>query len=155
MEIPFDLKISKLTGHSWDRSDLERLAAQLLDRQGSFRRSIENRMVVIFDWSKTSSVKFLKANRKVLYDKILEAVLNPNWFWLPAFECWQCIILIGEDEYEPDEEYQEHSLGYGLRERGKAIFENKLLSEVAADSNGMLRVNPNRKEHGLDGWATV
>lgn len=154
MEIPFDLKICKLTGYNWNRGDLRQLAIQLLEKQGEYRKSVENRIVVIFDWSKTSSTKFLRANKQLLHDKLLEVVLNfdEHCLWIDKFECWQCIILIRPDEYEPDETYYEHSIGSGLRERGKAIFEDELLREVAAESNGLLRVNPNHKEHGVDGW---
>lgn len=154
VKIAFDLKISRLLGSHWDRRDPKHLATQLLDEQGNARYSIENRITIIFDGSPTSSVPFLEVNRQVLWRKFIQLIFNPEdyWHWVAQHHCWHAIILIGKKEYTYVKENYSHAIGDGLREPEKAVFATSFLTEVAQDSEGLLEVNPDEKEHGLDGW---
>lgn len=156
MKTPFDLKICKLTGEDWNRDDVSQLARQLLEKQGEYRYSIENRVIIIFDRSENSSVKFLKVHESLLVERLVEFFRNPlNYIHLfDDIKCWQAIIMIHPSEYESQDAYYEHSLGEGLREPGKAEYENYLLKAVAEKVDNLI-VNPNNKEHGLDGWLVL
>jgi len=154
IKVPFDLKITKLQHNHWHRKDVKQLAKELLKDQGKYRYSIENRLVIVFDGSVTSDVLFFKKYRSLLIYVLLQACYNPrkHWFFLPEYKTWQCIILIPPLRNNVSQEHHEHSIGPGVREHEKAEFENRLLQEVAKCSNGLLEVNPNSKQHGVDGW---
>lgn len=150
---PFDLKITKLTGGIWDRTSPERLLAQLFERQGNPRHSIENRIIIAFDRSPNSSVSFLRKNEGVIIESLLEVALNPYPFtyWLTEYECWGSIILIKEGEYVATPEYYEHPIGLGLREPEKAELERQIVLKVSPKSNYRIRPNRNPKTIGVDG----
>lgn len=151
-QIPFDLKITKLEGKIWQRNNVQELAQQLYDFQGEPRSSVEHRITVVFDESITSSASYFKRHRSIiLYRLIRECYEAKNWVWVAKYNVWNCLIIIPplNDTYH---ERHQHNIGQGLREKEKAEFENKLLKEVARCSNGILKINPNEKEHGIDGW---
>ena len=151
-QIPFDLKITKLEGENWERENIHGLAQQLYDDQGECRESIENRITIVFDRSTTSSVSYFKKHKPILlYRLITECYEAKNWVWVTKHKVWHCVVMIPEIE-DTEVEYSEHIIGYGLREKEKADFEYELLNEVAECSNGIMTVNPNKKEHGVDGW---
>lgn len=152
-KIPFDLKITRLLGR-WARHDLERLAWELYARQGNARRSFENRITIVLDRSTTSSVPFLELNRELLWKRFMDLIFNPKsyWYWVKEFKCWHAIIFVRKNEYHQIEERYMHSIGKGLREPMKAVFATSFLKEVANDSEGLVEVNPNYKQHGVDGW---
>jgi hypothetical protein len=153
-KISFDLKISRLLGTHWDRSDLKHLATQLLDEQGNVRISFENRITIMFDGSTTSSVPFFELNRTILWRKFIQLIFNPEeyWHWISEHQCWHATILINKHEYCQINENHSQVVGEGLREPEKAVFATSFLAEVAKDSQGLLEINSNDKEHGIDGW---
>ena len=150
---PFDLKITKLTGGIWDRTNPKHLLKQLLDEQGNPRHSIENRIIIAFDKSANSSMTFLRKNEAAIIKALLKVAFNPYLYtyWLNEYECWGSIILIKEGEYHPSTEYYEHPIGLGMREPGKAEFERHIILEVAEKSGYRIRPNRNPKEIGVDG----
>lgn len=143
----FDLKITKLSGKDWDRTNPQRLLKQLFEKQGNPRYSIENRIFIAFDNSPTSHVKFFKKNKKVIVKALLKVALDPYsyTYWLSHYNCWASLVLIKEGEYEPYEpqgKYHEHPIGLGMREREKAEFEHQVILEVSEKSG--YRIRPNR-----------
>lgn len=151
-QIPFDLKITKLEGENWERQNIQQLAQQLYDYQGECRLSIENRITVVFDRSTTSSVAYFQKHKPILlYRLITECYEAQNWVWVSEYKVWHCVLMIPNIEDTPVE-HSQHIIGYGLREEEKADFETQLLIEVAQCSNEIMTVNPNHKEHGVDGW---
>lgn len=149
--IPFDLKLSKLTGRFWNRRNLKSLATQLLENQGEPRSSIENRITVLFDGSKDSSVDFFKRNEDIIIRKVVEAISDTR-LWHKVFGTYQCVILIKPSEYKGGVVYREHPIGEGLREKDKAKYHSELVRRIAKLSNGLVEANPEEEEHGVDGW---
>jgi len=147
----FDLKITKLTKATWQREDLSILLKQLMNEQGRPRYSVENRIIISFDRSISSDIKFLRLNRDKLIEVLLNIAYNPYSFtyWLSEYRCWVAFALI--QNYRRSDEYHEHPLGSGLREPDKAEFANELIKEIEAKSGGIIKANPNPKEHGRDG----
>jgi len=151
---PFDLKIAKLSGATWNRESPVALATQLYQKQGRFRASLENRIFILFDNSLTSSVEFLRAHRDILVKALLNVAHRPYSFtcYLPIGDIWASILLLRESDYRRGGwGYYHHPIGDGMREMGKADFENILIRDVAALSGGLLRHNANKIEHGYDG----
>lgn len=140
----FDLKVTKLTGKVWDRTNPRRLLEQLFEKQGNPRHSVENRIFIAFDNSPTSAIEFLKKNRGVIVKALLKVALDPYpyTFWLSHYNCWASLVLVKEGEYEPQAEYYEHPIGLGMREREKAEFEHQVILEVSEKSG--YRIRPNR-----------
>ena len=149
----FDLKITKLTGGRWDRENLHHLAQQLVENQGQPRASIENRIIICFN-SVSSDVNFLKDNQDLIILTLLELVENPYKFgcWLTKYQCWSIVALLKQGTYYDTTQglYYEHPIGLGLREPGKAAFENWLIRRVARMTN-RLQPNPDIRTHGNDG----
>ncbi|GAH63220.1 unnamed protein product, partial [marine sediment metagenome] len=148
---PFDLKITKLTGIKWQRENVAALLRQLIGEQGRPRYSVENRIITAFDGSLNSSMDFLQLNRNILLEALLNIAYNPYVFTylLSEYHCWFGITLI--TNYHRIWGYYEHPIGSGMREPGKAKFEDELLREAATKSDGLIRFNPNPKERGHDG----
>lgn len=149
---PFDLKIGKLTGTNWDRGNMTNLAKQLMAEQGEPRASIENRIVILFDRSTSSSIYFLQKNRALILQALSNIVWRPYAFthWIKP-KVWCSLILVGEGQYNQESKYYEHPIGIGLREPQKANFEFNLVQEMARISGGLLKCNPEQEEHGHDG----
>lgn len=148
---PFDLKITKLTGMQWDRRNMGNLAKQFIQKQGRPRASIENRIIIVFDSSRSSSVPFLATNRRLLIKALSNVAWNPYSFTHSLGTIWCSIVLIKQGEYRDTGNYYEHPIGLGLREKDKAAFEYELLKEVSQISGGLIRYNPDYKQHGYDG----
>lgn len=148
---PFDLKITKLTGTDWQRDNVAALLRQLIKEQGKPRYSIENRIIMAFDRSLDSRVEFLRDNRNILLEMLLNIAYNPYaWtYWLNEYHSWFSITLV--EKYHRSGEYYEHSIGPGMREPRKAKFETELVREAALKSDGLIKFNPNGEEHGHDG----
>lgn len=149
---PFDLKITKLTGTEWHRDNAPALARQLITEQGKPRFSIENRMIIAFDQSRDSSVSFLRLNQSILVEALLSVAYKPYHFthWLEEYGCWVSIVLITKYRYQQGK-YYEHPIGAGMRESEKAEFETRLLQEATVKSGGLIKYNPDTKQHGYDG----
>jgi hypothetical protein len=156
VKIPFDLKISKLQGPQWERENLRKLAEQLMQNQGEFRYSLENRLFILFDRSSTSSVDFLKRNEVIILREIMTMLQNPKEYWfnlkIGEQNIFTCVILIPETKYIKIFEQTEHSLGEGLREKEKAEFAHKILTHITWVSDGKIEPCENPKEHGIDGY---
>ena len=154
----FDLKVTKLTGRRWDRNNLAHLAEQLLEGQGRPRASVENRVIICFDWSKSSDMAFLEANRDLIIHTLLEIADNPYKFtyWLERYHCWCALALIRRGQYSEagQGQYYEHPIGDGLREPGKAQFETEVLTKVAGITKNV-RLNPMLGVHGNDGQIRI
>lgn len=150
---PFDLKIGKLSGNRWDRQNHSRLLQQFLDEQGLPRYSIEPRIVIVFDKSKTSDMPFLVLNKKIIINALLKIAYNPYKYshWLDKYGCWGSLFIIPEGQYEKGKDYYEHPLGIGIRETDRAQFSRQVLMEVCHQGGGRIKLNPNYKEHGKDG----
>jgi len=148
---PFDLKITKLTGAKWQRENVAALLKQLIAEQGKPRYSVENRIIIAFDRSADSSVEFLQLNKGILLEVLLNVAYNPYAFTylLNAYHYWFSIPLV--TNYHRSRGYYEHPIGPGLREPEKAKFETELVREAALKSDGLIKFNPNPKEHGHDG----
>lgn len=146
---PFDLKITKLTGTKWRRENVAALLRQLIEEQGKPRYSVENRIIIAFDRSIDSSVQFLRANKEILLEALLNIAYNPYVFTYRLDRNWLSAVLIRN--YRHGQKYQHHSIGAGMREPEKAEFENELLQVAAQKSDGLIRYNPDTKEHGHDG----
>ncbi len=153
----FDLKISKLTGSRWTRTDLPLLGKELLEGQGKERYSIENRIMVLFDGANTSKTSFFKKHESLICERLLAYINDPypQTVWLTSYNCWQGVILIPPTEFTNEDEYYEHSIGKGLREPLKAEFHQEVLHKVEEMSGGLMKANPNYKEHGKDGWVDI
>jgi hypothetical protein len=158
-KIPFDLKFGKLEGINWDRDKPIVLARQLYERQGLERYSVENRIFILFDKSTTSSVLFLRLNELVMMQRLIDAIRTPLWRWLKLRVGEQRVvctpILIRQGEYRQIEETYQHPLGEGFREEDKASYATQFLIRVSRVSDGLLEVNTNTKEHGLDCWVKL
>jgi len=148
---PFDLKITKLTGTKWQRENVAALLRQLIEEQGKPRYSVENRITIAFDRSLDSRVQFFQLNKGILLEVLLNIAHNPYVFTylLSDYHCWFSITLVRN--YHRGSKYHEHPIGSGLREPEKAQFENELVREAALKSDGLIKFNPNPKEHGHDG----
>lgn len=148
---PFDLKITKLTGAKWQRENVATLLRQLIAEQGKPRYSVENRIIIAFDRSLASSTKFLQLNKGILLEVLLNIAYNPYVFTylISDYHCWFSIPLL--TNYHRSRGYYEHPIGRGLREPEKAKFEAELVREAALKSDGLIKFNPNLKEHGHDG----
>jgi hypothetical protein len=153
--VPFDLKITKLTGYHWDRINLRHLAEQLLEEQGKHRRSIENRIVVCFDGSVSSGIQFLKANEDTIISSLVNVFHEPYRYiyWLDSYQCWCGIVLLKRGQYYDNTAnvYSAHPLGQGLREPDKAKFEHYILQKIARITHN-IRCELNPKLHGVDAY---
>lgn len=138
------------------------LAKQLLREQGSYRYSIENRLIILFDCSPTSSVAFLRRNEMVMINKLVEMKDDPPAYWTKiryyepvwnmTYEPYMCIILIPQGEYYPVYEEWAHPLGEGLREKGKAEYAAGFMTYANWATEGMIEPEPNIRLHGIDGY---
>lgn len=155
---PFDLKVTKLTGKKWDRNNLAHLAEQLFEKQGKPRASIENRIIICFDESPSSSIEFLKANEDLIILSLLDLADNPYKYisWVERYKCWVGLILLEKNQYYNSSQgiYYEHSIGKGLREPVKAKFEESILKKVARMRTN-IKPNPNTRAHGNDGQIRI
>lgn len=149
----FDLKITKLTGNNWDREDRKKLLVQLMNGQANPRHSIESRVTIAFDKSPNSSPEFVRLNKPIIVDALVEISRSPYEysFWLASYRCWGSIYIFqfGEYQYLPD--YYEHPIGGGLREPEKAEISKEIIEEAAIKSGFRIRPNRNFKEIGKDG----
>jgi len=155
--VPFDLKVSKLTGKHWSRSSNEELAEQLLDEQGADRNSVENRFVVVFNHSTTSDVRFLEECEPLIIKKFVKVCKNPHKYVHRVWNTWQFVIVIQRSEWRQysergldDDQYDEFSEGKGLRDRSKADWSNDLVEKIHKIIGQKLLPNPNKREHGVD-----
>jgi hypothetical protein len=150
---PFDLKIGKLTGTAWNRDDMNNLSHQLIVYQGSHRSSIENRIIILFDKSQSSSLAFFQKNRSLIMIALYNIARNPYAFthWIDYPNTWCSLVLIEQGSYQLEQHYYEHPLGPGLREPDKAQFEFNILKEISRGSGGLIKYNPDPKVHGYDG----
>lgn len=148
----FDLKITKLTGNSWDRTDMKNLLVQLINGQGNPRHSIENRIIIAFDKSPSSSIEFFKSNKDLIINALVTIAKSPYkyTYWLESHRCWGSIYLFQEGEYQYISEYHEHPIGLGLREPEKAEIANRIIREASVKSDFKIRPNRNYKEIGKD-----
>ena len=156
LKVSFDLKILRLWGDNWKRENDPLLAKQLLDKQGSYRTSIENRLYIIFDKSPNAKVRLLQLNEEKMKKKLYDVCSNPqkHWFYIEYYRVWACIIWFKRGEYKQsiiDYNLEYHPLGNGLREREKSDFEHDFLIKAAVIINN-LTVNANKKEYGVNGW---
>ena len=150
---PFDLKIGKLTGSNWERIDMTVLSNQLMAKQGKPRSSVENRIIVLFDKSQSSSTHFLQTNRSLIVRALSNVAWRPYAFthWVDKPNAWVSLVLIEQGNYHMETQYYEHSIGLGVREPDKAQFEFELLEEMTEITGGLIKHNPIRTEHGYDG----
>lgn len=156
MKIPFDLKFCKLEAPKWNRTNLRALAQQLFEQQGNPRFSIENRIIIAFDKSTTSSTFFLRCNEGIMLIKVMDMIRNPEKYWYKIYvngkEILACVILIKENEYIKMSEIYEHPIGDGLREERKAVFAHRFLKHISWLTEGRIEPYSNPKEHGIDGY---
>lgn len=150
---PFDLKITKLTGTKWQRENVAALLKQLIEEQGKPRYSVENRIIIALDGSIDSGVQFLRLNRDILLEALLNIAYNPYLFTFQLGGNWFSIALVRN--YHRGHKYHHHPIGTGMREPQKADFEDKLVQVAAQKSDGLIRYNPNIKEHGCDGYLRI
>lgn len=155
--IPFDLKITKLTGKSWTRSDNSVLAEELLDSQGKDRESIENRVIICFNHSYTSDVTFLIKCEPLILKKLERIVKNPSKYVHRVYGTYQLIVMIQRAEWRQysekgtdDDNYNEFDEGKGLRDISKAEWSNELVEKLHQRMGMLILPNPNQKEHGCD-----
>jgi hypothetical protein len=156
VKVPFDLKIGKLQGLQWERKDFRKLAEQLMQNQGSYRYSLENRLFILFDKSTTSSTTFLKWNEVIILREIMKMLEKPENYWftfnINGQKMLSCIILIPQEKYVTFCEESEPTIGKGMREDDKAKFAHQILTHINWVSNGQIEPYNNPKEHGIDGY---
>lgn len=149
----FDLKITKLTGNHWDRTNPQKLLMQLMNEQGNARHSIEPRIILAFDKSPSSSPEFIERNKALIIRVLVKIAISPYQYtyWLNCYDCWGCIYIFPLGSYIYDPDYYEHPIGLGMREQTKAELERIIIKEVALKSGFRIRPNRNFKEIGKDG----
>jgi len=156
IKVTFDLKICRLEGSHWNRENKTELAKQLYKDQGIYRHSIENRLYIIFNESKSSSVEFFEENQTVMIHDIIQMLIQPENYWFKITvenkPILVCIILIQRNRYASIGDTHVHPLGQGLRELSKADFEDGFLSTLNWVSSNLIQPHTNRYEHGLDGF---
>jgi len=155
--IPFDFKVTKLEHSNWNRNNENVLAEELMVQQGSARAHIDNRIIIAFDKSTTSSVNFLNHNRAIMVHKFLQMLNDLEHYWhkieIDGRKVLVCLILIREGEYHKvDEPPHEQQIGDGLREPDKAQWSHEFLQHISWISDGLVKPHDNPFERGIDGY---
>ena len=156
MMIPFDFKITKLEHSNWNRENLYILATQLIQQQGTARFHLDNRIIIAFDKSTTSSLAFIERNERIILEKLIQMLKEPEKYWYRILvgteKLFVCVLLIKEGEYYKLSENYEHTIKDGLVEEDKAQFAHKFLQHAEWVSDGLIKPHSNPKEKGIDGW---